>query len=185
MLFADIRSFTSLAEALLPYDVIYILRRCFTDVNEIVTAHGGHVTTYMGDGVMAVFGLEDAASAAHQAVAAGLGMLEAVAHRTPQFEELYERSIELNVGVHWGDAIVGRIGSFGNAAVLTAVGDTVNIARRIEEANKETATKMLISEATAQQVGDAFRYGDEYRVGLTGKEGEHTLVEVVALSNQT
>ncbi len=181
VMFADIRSFTPLAEALLPYDVIYILRRCFTDVHHIVSRYGGHITAYMGDGVMAIFGLESPETAARDAVRAGLGMLEAVAQRTPQFEKLYDRSIELNIGIHWGEAIVGRIGSFGNAAVLTAVGDTVNVARRIEEANKQTGTRLLVSDAAAAQVGDAAIYGSRTKVELAGKDGRHTVVEVVDL----
>lgn len=182
VLFADIRGFTPLAEALLPYDVIYMLRRCFTDINEIVSHHRGHITAYMGDGVMAIFGLESPDTAARDAMRAGVAMLESVAHRTPQFERLYDRSIELNVGVHWGEAIVGRIGSFGNAAVLTAVGDTVNVARRIEEANKETRTRMLASEAAAAEAGDTAAYGARFEVELAGKVGRHTLVEVLGMA---
>ena len=80
-----------------------------------------------------------------------------------------------------GEAIVGRIGSFGNAAVLTAVGDTVNVARRIEEANKMTGTRMLISDAAAREAGEAVMLGGHFDVELAGKADRHTLVEVLGM----
>src|SRR5262245_31024548 len=78
VLFSDIRSFTPLAESLLPYDVIHLLNRHYYEMGSVIAARGGHITAYMGDGLMALFGLDDDSGpdAPHQAVLAGIEMLE-------------------------------------------------------------------------------------------------------------
>jgi adenylate cyclase len=182
VLFADLRSFTPLTDALLPYDVIYILRRCFTDAFEIVAQRHGEVTSFMGDGLMAVFGLERPEQAATDAVRAGLDLLAMVKRRTPRFEALYQRAIEMNIGIHVGPTIVGDVGSIAGSPVFTAVGDTVNVARRIEEANKRTGTRLLVSGALAAEAGAVLHTGEAFRVELTGKPGRHDVIEVVGMT---
>jgi adenylate cyclase len=177
VLFADIRGFTAFAEALLPYDVLHVLQRHLRAVTVAVERNGGVVTSYMGDGVMALFGLEPAESSSLRAVRAGLEMLAESARRRPEMEELYGRSFELNVGLHHGLAIVGSV--WGGPASVTAIGDTVNLASRIEQANKIHGTQFLMSEATLAEVGDDVLIGRTITCALPGKAGEHTLYEVL------
>ena len=177
VLFADIRGFTAFAEALLPYDVLHVLQRHLRAVTGAVERNGGVVTSYMGDGVMALFGLEHAESASLRAVRAGLEMLEESARRRPEMEELYGRSFELNVGLHHGLAIVGSV--WGGPTSVTAIGDTVNLASRIEQANKICGTRFLMSEATLTEVSDDVIVGRTITCSLPGKAGEHTLIEVL------
>ena len=182
ILFADIRGFTAFAEALLPYDVLHVLQRHLRDVTGAVERHGGVVTSYMGDGIMALFVPGDAETSSLRAVRAGLAMLAESDRRRPQLEELYGRSFELNVGLHHGSAIVGSV--WGGPASVTAIGDTVNFASRIEQANKMHGTRFLMSEATLAELGDEVVVGRTVSCPLPGKAGEHTLIEVLGISVQ-
>ncbi len=179
ILFSDIRGFTSFSEALLPYDVIHELQRHLRMVQQAVERHGGVVTSYMGDGVMALFGLRNRHSPSLRAVQAGQEMLAQTDIRRHGLEQLYGRSFDVNVGLHYGAAIVGTLG--GAPSSVTAIGDTVNMASRIEQANKEHGTRFLMSEATRAEVGDDVEVGRSFRSSLPGKAGEHTLIEVLGI----
>jgi adenylate cyclase len=181
VLFADIRGFTTFSESLPPYDVVHILNRYFHQVGQAITRNGGHIDNYMGDGLMALFGVEDPKDAALRAVRAGLDMLKAVERLRPYLENIYTRSFRVGVGVHFGEVVVGAIGHDESRRV-TAIGDTVNFASRIESANKSAATELLISEATYDEVKDKVRVGKTVRVTISGKSGEYTLYEIVGLS---
>jgi adenylate cyclase len=177
VLFADIRGFTGFAEALLPYDVIHVLERHLRLATWAVERHGGVVTSFMGDGLMALFRPDSREPPGRRAIRAGLQMLADTAARRPMLGDLYGRSFELNVGLHAGPAIVGTLG--GGSATLTAIGDTVNLASRIEQANKELGTRFLMSEATLAELDGDARVGRRFRCPLPGKAGEFTLIEVL------
>lgn len=177
ILFADIRGFTGFAEALLAYDVIHVLQRHVRQVTRVVEHHGGVVTSYMGDGVMALFGPRPGESSSLRAVRSGLEMLAEADRRRPDLETLYGRSFDMNVGLHYGPVIIGAL--WGAPSSVTAIGDTVNIASRIEQANKEFGTRFLMSEATHAELGDVVVTGRSFDCALPGKAGEHTLVEVL------
>ena len=181
ILFADIRGFTSLSERLPPYDVIYVLNRYFNHMGRVISAHGGYIDNYMGDGLMALFGVDDPADAPLRAVRAGLGMIEEVARLSPHFESLYEASFRVGVGIHFGEAIVGTVGATGRRR-MTAIGDAVNFASRVEAANKEYGTELLVSAETYERVKARVRAGREItQAVLKGKAGAHALYEVLAV----
>jgi adenylate cyclase len=187
VLFADIRGFTAFAEALLPYDVIHVLERQLRELTATVERHAGVVTSYMGDGIMALFGPDDPEASSLRAVRAGLDLLADTDRRRAELEALYGRSCDLNVGLHHGLAIVGSV--WGNPPTLTAIGDAVNLASRIEQANKGFGTRFLMSEATLTELGDQDRddqvvVGRSFRCELPGKAGEHTLVEVLTMADR-
>ncbi|HEY9284943.1 MAG TPA: adenylate/guanylate cyclase domain-containing protein [Pyrinomonadaceae bacterium] len=182
ILFADIRGFTSLSERLPPYDVIYVLNRYFNHMGRVISAHGGYIDNYMGDGLMALFGVDDPADAPLRAVRAGLGMIEEVGRLRPHFESLYDASFRIGVGVHYGEAIVGTVGATGKRR-MTAIGDAVNFASRVEAANKEYDTELLVSAETYERVRGRVVAGREIaRAVLKGKAGAHALYEVLGLS---
>ncbi len=180
ILFADLRGFTTFSEALLPYDTIYVLNRYFRRMGAAIARHQGVINNYMGDGLMALFGLDDSEGAAEQAVRAGLAMLEALEQLNPQLETLYGQRLRLGIGIHYGCAVIGHVGAPGNQR-LTAIGDAVNLAARIETANKRLGTSLLVSEATYQQVAPRIAGPPPVTVQLPGKSGEYRLYEVTAM----
>jgi adenylate cyclase len=180
IMFADIRGFTAFVETVLPYDVIHVLQRVLGDVTASIERYGGAVTSYMGDGVMALFSDgHGAGTSSRRAVRAGLEILANSDARRPALDELYGRSFDLNVGIHFGTAIVG--GLLGDAVTLTAIGDTVNMANRIEQANKEFGTRFLVSAAARAELDGGVLLGRSFVCPLPGKAGEYELFEVLGL----
>jgi adenylate cyclase len=180
ILFADIRGFTAFAESLLPYDVIYILNRYFQKMGYVINRNGGMINNYMGDGFMALFGLENSDKAAEQAVRAGVEMLEELEKLNPYFETLYRHRLRIGIGIHCGLVVVGNLGAEKNQTV-TAIGDAVNLASRIESANKQVGTSLLISEDTYQEIKDLAIVNQRVSVTIPGKSGEYPLYEVIGM----
>ncbi|MGH7600142.1 MAG: adenylate/guanylate cyclase domain-containing protein [bacterium] len=182
ILFADISGYTAFCEALPPYDVIHVLSRYFHLMGQVISRHGGYISDYIGDGIMALFGIEDPARAAVQAVKAGIEMLATVEKLNPYLETMYKKSFHIRIGVHYGEVVVGTIG-VANMKKMAAIGDAVNFASRIEVANKELGTKFLISEDTYNEVRNHVRVNRCcIHVTLRGKSGEYVLYEVIGLS---
>jgi adenylate cyclase len=181
ILFVDIRGSTSFAESVPPFDVIHILRRFYHHMERAVMDNGGHVACYTGDGLMALFGVEPSECAPLQAVLAGLDMLRYVKEDIqPYVKRLFQCSFRIGIGVHFGEAVVGTLGSELQERV-TAIGDAVNIASRIERANKRAGTEFLVSEAVLRAVQRQVRVGKTISVRLPGKTGKHALHEVVGV----
>jgi adenylate cyclase len=185
ILFADVRGFTALSERMSPYDVIFFLNRYFHLASKVIENYGGYIDNYMGDGLMALFGHNDAPDAALRAVSAGLTMLKEVEKRARHFEELYGVNVRIGVGVHHGNVVVGTIGA-GDRQRMTAIGDAVNFASRIESANKKYGTKLLISNDVHRQVASRVTVGRRIQHAIIeGKSGEHVLYEVRGLRKPT
>lgn len=180
VLFSDIRGFTPFAEALLPYDVIHVLNRHFEAMGRVISAEGGFINNYMGDGLMALFGVDGQPDAPLRAVRAGLGMLQATEGLKPYLQASYGRVFDIGVGIHHGEAVVGPVGS-NDRKTITAIGDAVNFASRIESANKEVGTRLLVSEAVYRQVAPRVTVGRTAHVHVKGKTGEHALYEITGL----
>jgi adenylate cyclase len=182
ILFADIRGFTTFAESLPPYDVVHVLNRYFHQVGQAISQNGGRIDNYMGDGLMALFGVDARKDAALRAVRAGLDMLKAVERLRPYLENVYTRSFRIGIGIHYGEVVVGAIGHDKSKRV-TAIGDAVNFASRIESANKKADTDLLISEAAYAEIKDRALVGKTVRVAVAGKSGEYTLYEIVGMKD--
>jgi adenylate cyclase len=180
ILFSDIRDFTAFSEAHLPYDVIHILNRYFYRVGAIINAHHGQVDNFMGDGLMALFGVDDPTHAVRNAIEAGLEMLRAVEDMQPYFEGQFKTNFRIGLGLHYGEVVLGAVGA-GDRRRLTAIGDTVNVASRIESVNKEAGTNFLISNRAYQQLASRVLTGRSIQTALKGKTGEYLLHEVVGL----
>jgi adenylate cyclase len=155
VLFADIRGFTSLAEKSPPEKVVQLLNMYFSAMTEIVFAHGGTLDKFLGDGLMALFGAptatpEDAANAVETAVRMQRQMIninkELLAKGFP--------AVSIGIGLHTGEATVGYIGSE-RRSEYTAVGDTVNLAARLQE--NAQGGQILVTEATARMAGTAYQ----------------------------
>ena len=180
VLFADLRGFTSFAEALLPYDVIHVLNRFYALAGGVIERHGGAIATYMGDGFMALFGQAPGDGPALRAVRAGLDLIEAVAGWRSYLELLHGKGLQVSVGVHAGRAVVGALGT-GPSRIVTAVGDVVNTAARIEQANRGFGTRLLVSDEVARALGDHLVAAPMPAIPLPGKSGVYRLHAVEAI----
>jgi adenylate cyclase len=179
ILFADIQGFTAFAEALMPYDVIHVLNRYFNLMSRVIRQYQGYINAYMGDGLMALFETTDPASGAIQAIRAGLAMLKEMENLRPYLQDLFHRSFDIRIGLHYGQVVTGALGALGDRRE-TVIGDAVNVASRIETVNKKAGTRFLVSEVVFDLVREKLQVGKCLEVNLPGKSQIHTLYEVLA-----
>ena len=179
IMFADIRGSTAFAEALPPYDLIHVMNRYFLRMGRVIAKHGGYIESYRGDGLMALFGVDEPRDAALRAVRAGLEMFDEVELLNPHLEATYRARFQIVIGVHYGQVVMGTVG-FSDMRQMSAIGDSVNLAARIEDVNKEVDARLLVSEATYNHVRDHVEAGRSFVTSLKGKTGEHTLYEIIA-----
>ena len=145
VMFADMRGFTTKSEGRLPFDTVYLINAFAKVAGEAIEAEGGRVDKFLGDGVMALFGAEgDAADPAGRALAAALRLLDGVADLSVRLRTDLDGPLGVAIGLHYGPAIVGEIG-YGAARGLTAIGDTVNAASRLEGVAKEADAMIAVS----------------------------------------
>jgi adenylate cyclase len=185
VLFADLRGFTRMAENKLPYDVVFFLNRYFEAVGTAISGAGGVTNQFTGDGVMALFGIEDGpAAGSRQALAAARAMVERLAALSAELAGDLPAPIRIGIGVHAGPAVVGQMG-WGQSFYLTAVGDTVHVAARLEQATKDYGAELVVSEAVAQyaQVDLSAFPGHDLAVrNRAGHVGVRVIARVAALS---
>ncbi len=154
VLFADIRGFTAFSENENPEKVVGLLNHYFSAMSEIIFAHGGTLDKYIGDGLMALFGAPTATPEdAKNAVNAAVAMQKRILTLNPELLAEGFANISVGIGLHTGEATIGYIGSE-KRSEYTAIGDTVNLASRLE--SNAAGGQILISEATAQAAGDIF-----------------------------
>jgi adenylate cyclase len=155
ILFADLRQFTRLAERRLPYDVVFLLNRYFEAVDAAVVAAGGVVNQFTGDGVMAIFGIETGlAEGCRAALAAAAGLVGSVETISRDLAGELDTALRIGIGIHAGGAVVGEMGS-GRARYLTAVGDTVHVASRLQDLTKTYDCQLVVSAPTLAAAGIA------------------------------
>ena len=166
ILFLDIRGFSRISEKSLPYDVVYILNSFFGEVTKAVEANDGYVDKFMGDGMMALFGLSSSKEdASRNAIRAAIACQKATVQVSGILKQHLSEPINIGIGVHTGDAVIGRIGKTSDqveASRLTAIGDSVNVSARLEQATKEFSAPLVISSYTADLAGleNLVQFGD-------------------------
>jgi adenylate cyclase len=149
VLFADLRAFTELSEKKLPFDVVFMLNRYFSAMGEAVEDVGGHLDKFIGDGVMALFGVgSDRRQGCRQAISAARAMGEKLEELNQALKNDLDAPLRIGIGIHAGPAIVGEMG-YGQAINLTAVGDTVNTASRLETLTKTYKAQLVLSQRVA------------------------------------
>ncbi len=181
VLFADLRGFTRLAERKLPYDVVFILNRYFEAVGGAITDAGGIVNQFTGDGVMALFGVDGSGpeEGSRQAVRAAGAMVARVQELSRTLADDLDTALRLGIGIHTGPTVVGQMG-YASTTYLTAVGDTVHVAARLEALTKEYACELVLSEEVAVRAG--LDVSDHARHELTVRNREAPLAVFVAPS---
>jgi class 3 adenylate cyclase len=141
--FADVRGFTGYVEAASPHDAVARLNKLFEILVPVIQANGGHANHYLGDGLLAVFGTPSSLTDhADKAVAAAIEIQR-------QVRVAFQGDLRLGIGINTGLVTAGTIGG-GGRLEFTVIGDTVNVASRVERMTKETGDSILITQATAE-----------------------------------
>ena len=170
LLFSDLAGFTSISERLTPDALATVINLYLNEMTKIIMAEGGTVDKFIGDAVMAFWGapLDDPDHALH-ATRAAMQMQARMAELQTRFVEMGAGTIGLRIGVHSGPAVVGNMGS-DLRFNYTAMGDTVNLAARLEGVNKAYGTGILVSGTTAAAVSGTIALRRVDRVRVKGKD---------------
>ncbi|MFL5321318.1 MAG: adenylate/guanylate cyclase domain-containing protein [Myxococcaceae bacterium] len=156
ILFSDLRDFTSMSQKMDPGGVLALLDEYFSEMSQIVKGHDGMVNKFIGDGMLAVWGVPDALpNHAELAVRAALDMRKAIEALNSQHAKDGRPILRIGVGIHTGEVAAGMLGG-PDQHEYTVIGDAVNLASRIEGLTKKAGTDILVSEATWQRCEGKF-----------------------------
>ena len=170
ILFADIRGFTALAEGRLPYDVVFILNRYFSAMGRAIESAGGRVDKFIGDGIMALFEVtSDAASGCRDALAAARLMSHRLVELNLSLSGELDRPLRIGIGIHVGAVIVGEMG-YGSATTITAIGNSVNTASRLEGLTKEFGAELVVSAEVMTRAGIDLVGARSSEIEIRGKQ---------------
>ncbi len=176
VLFADIRGYTAFSEKMPPESVVELLNEYFTLAGDIIMARGGTLDKFMGDAVMAFFNApEPQADHILRAVDAALSLQQAVAKRNRRAQRQDQHALSFGVGVSVGEAVVGNIGTQ-RIMNYTAIGDTVNLAKRLQE--RASAGQVLLEERVVKALGQQLRVEP---LGMMKLKGRRARANVYAL----
>ena len=174
VLFSDIRGYTTRSEGMTPQAIVDFLNRYFEEAVSLIHAAGGTVVCFMGDGIMVVFGAPNALdNPCVPAFRAACDMLEHVANFNAGCRERGEAPIEIGVGLHAGEAVIGHVGSSARHD-YTAIGDVTNVASRLEGLTKEAGYRLVCSKYVAQHLPAGTALAELGPMAIKG----HTPVEV-------
>lgn len=176
VMFADLRGFTSLAERLDPRSTIELLNRYFPSMERPIAEAGGFIDSFAGDEIMALFD-----ASADAAVRAGIGMCQALDAFNRRSAPLGQPALQMGIGVNTGPVVLGTVGSQSRIQ-CTVIGDTVNLASRIEQLTKTYGGRFLIGEQTFRELADPAPYAIRLvdRVSVVGKSTAAEIYEIVA-----
>ena len=154
VVFVDLRGSTTLGEAKLPYDVLFILNQFFYEMTQALAASRGHYSQFTGDGLMALYGLDAGypATGAADAIRGARDMLARLAQLNHRLRADLREPLRIGIGIHHSEAIVGAMGP-PRSQIITAIGDTVNTCARLESLTKDYGCAVVISRQAAEAAG--------------------------------
>ncbi|MBR0711568.1 adenylate/guanylate cyclase domain-containing protein [Bradyrhizobium liaoningense] len=169
MFFSDLSGFSSIAETMTPGELVTLMNEYLSAMTDIIEGHGGYVDKYIGDSIVAMFGApaNDPAHA-RNAVRAALKCHEKLAELNAGNPAFAGHGLSHRIGLNSGEAVVGNIGSR-RRFNYTVMSDTVNVASRLEGANKYYGTAIMASEATVAQTGDIFAWRELDAIRVMGR----------------
>ena len=171
VLFCDLRDFTLMAQQQLPFDTVFLLNRYFETIGEAVEGSGGVIDKFIGDGALAIFGLNNSIEeACAQALTATIRIARGVELLNRNFMSELDKPLRIAMGMHAGPAIIGQIG-YGRASALTAVGDTINAASRLEGFAKEYDAQLAVSADLVRYAGLTVDHRQSYNISIRGRTG--------------
>lgn len=169
VLFVDIRAFTNISESKLPYDVVFLLNRYFEAMGRSIEEAGGQIDKFIGDAVMALFGVNsDPRQGCHGALLAAKQMGIRLSALNAAFANDLDEPLRIGIGIHNGPAVIGEMG-YGSVSSLTAIGDTVNTASRLEALTKDYTAQLVMSESVLSTAGLDFTTGERHEVMIRGR----------------
>jgi adenylate cyclase len=156
VLFVDLRAFTTLSRTQPPYDLVLLLNKFVAEMRQAIEAHGGRVGMFLSDGLMGIFGLSgQRAAGSRGAIAAAQDMLKATQALNTEFAAALSLPLRIGIGIHTGHVVMARVGSEERGYTVTALGETVSVASRLESATKELLADCLVSQETLDAAGRA------------------------------
>ncbi|WP_271627947.1 adenylate/guanylate cyclase domain-containing protein [Bradyrhizobium sp. CCBAU 11445] len=178
-LFVDMRGSTQLAEKRLPFDTVFIVNRFLGGVSQAVIENGGQPNQFVGDGMLALFGLTaDPQTACRQALKAASGIATHIDELNELLSHDLRQPIRFGIGIHGGEVIIGDIG-YRDHIVFTALGDAVNVAARLQDMTKTLACEAIVSDEIRGTAGLADDTLPQQEVAIRGRD-EPMAVRVVA-----
>ena len=182
--FSDLAGFTTLSESMSPEDLVALINEYLGAMTDAIFAHEGTIDKYVGDAVMAFWGAPvDQSEHALRACRAALDNLEALRNLWPLWASRGLPKIDLRIGINTGPMVVGNMGSPVKMD-YTVMGDSVNLGARLEGANKEFGTRILISETTRREAGSAIEVREVDLIGVKGRRAPVRVFELVGLAGQ-
>ena len=182
VLFSDIRKFTTFSRNMLPYDVVHSLNRHYEHVGDVIHRNGGVINNYMGDGFLAVFGLDGNSNSNRSAVRAALEIIGSLELSKPYYHLAYGVDFNIGIGIDSGPVIYGEIGH-PDSKRPTVIGNTVNLASRIEAATKQLGTPLLVSDMVRQHTAEDFNWLTFPDISLPGVPGLVSLHSVAGVQS--
>ena len=168
-MFVDMRGSTRLGEERLPFDIVFFINRFVDAACQAVTEAGGQPNQFVGDGVLALFGLDvDRGTTCRQVLRAASLVASKVAYLNHQFATEVRDPIQYGIGIHSGEVIVGDIG-FRDRTVFTALGDAVNVAARLQDMTKTLECRVMLSEEVASTAGITLDLLKRQRIEIRGR----------------
>ncbi|QDP24342.1 adenylate/guanylate cyclase domain-containing protein [Bradyrhizobium cosmicum] len=169
MFFSDLSGFSSIAETMTPGELVTLMNEYLSAMTDIIEGHGGYVDKYIGDSIVAMFGAPaDDPAHARSAVRAALKCHEKLAELNANNPAFVGHGLSHRIGLNSGEAVVGNIGSR-RRFNYTVMSDTVNVASRLEGANKYYGTAIMASAATVAQTGDSFAWRELDAIRVLGR----------------
>lgn len=183
IMFVDIRRSTALVEQRLPYDVVFLLNHFFDAVAGAVVDTGGMPNQFVGDGMMAIFGIHTGPrEACSQALVAAQLIHNRLADMNRTLADELPEPIEIGVGLHAGNVILGELG-YRDRFLLTAIGDSVHVAARLQELTKDYGCQLVVSDIVAATAGVEMSGFPVHKVNIRGR-GEPLAVRIIGAMNE-
>jgi len=184
ILLATVRGASNFDEVNFHYDLIYTMSRYFQSMNKIINRYGGFINNYMNYSLIGVFGLNEPKDASERAVWAGLEMLIALKDLNLYLERLSYPPLSLSIGIHYGSVVLVPVDTYKRVGKYNLIGDTVNIVNRIEAANREVGSELLVSSEIYNHIQRPIIINRTYTLRSANKNKDYSVLEIIGINGK-